>query len=258
MDAPPPGAAAPAAAAADGAFRARVEAYYREHNPARLSLVDEIVAKYAGREEALWAKLAKKYDGAATAADRVDFRSRNFDALAALRTPGVAPPVPSARPLDNVHKFRPFLPASSGERDDRVKQSAHHAPRPEPDASASSRGAELLRAVTDPLRDGPHGVLWRALRDRAAVKVVLRRVNCIRGSCVGLLKAFDRHMNLVLVDAAETTVPPMRNPDRARPVTRFLKQVLIRGDNVVLVCRAPNLVGHDRHQQRSKRGPGRS
>ena len=117
MDAPPPGAAPPPAAAPDGAFRARVEAYYREHNPARLSLVDEIVAKYAGREEALWAKLAKKYDGVATAADRVDFRSRNFDALAALRTPGVAPPVPSARPLDNVHKFRPFLPASSGERE---------------------------------------------------------------------------------------------------------------------------------------------
>ena len=41
-----------------------------------------------------------------------------------------SPPVPSARPLDNVHKFRPFLPASSGERDDRVKQRAHHAPRP--------------------------------------------------------------------------------------------------------------------------------
>ena len=230
-------------------FRARVVAYYEEHNPSRLHLVDEIVAKYAGREEALWAKLKKKYDAGASAAERLDFRSRNFDALAALGARDLAPPVADAATLDNIAKFRPFLPLGHEDRDDRVKGAAHHAPRPAPDAArpSGSRGAELMRTMTDAMQEGPFSVLWRALRDRAAIKVVLRRINSIRGSCVGLLKAFDRHMNLVLVDAAETTVPPMRNPDRARPVTRFLKQVLIRGDNVVLVCRAPSLVGHSRH-----------
>ena len=88
-------------------------------------------------------------------------------------------------------------------------------------------------------------MLWRALRDRATVRVTLRRVNSIRGVCVGLLKAFDRHMNLVLVDAAETYTPPRRT-GTAKPVTRRLKQVLIRGDNVVLVCRAPPGAAPDR------------
>ena len=37
-------------------------------------------------------------------------------------------------------------------------------------------------------------------------------------------------MNLLLVDAAETTTPKMRNPARARPRTRHLAQVLVRGD----------------------------
>jgi len=47
----------------------------------------------------------------------------------------------------------------------------------------------------------------------------------------------------------------MRNPAKARPVTRFLKQVLVRGDNVVLVCRAPHLVGHSDHARREPRRP---
>ena len=94
----------------------------------------------------------------------------------------------------------------------------------------------MLAPVTDTLREGPHSLLWRALRDRVRVRVTLRRINSIRGVVVGHLKAFDRHMNLLLVDAAETTTPKMRNPARARPRTRHLAQVLVRGDNVVLVA----------------------
>ena len=57
-----PGAAA-AAAAAGSAARIRLEAFYREHNPEKLvgGDIDGILAKYAGREETLFAKLEKKY-----------------------------------------------------------------------------------------------------------------------------------------------------------------------------------------------------
>ena len=46
-------------------------------------------------------------------------------------------------------------------------------------------------------------------------------------------------MNLVLTDVDETTTPKRRNPARARPVHRHLPQVLVRGDNVVLVAFEP-------------------
>lgn len=45
------------------AARIRLEAFYREHNPEKLvgGDIDGILAKYAGREETLFAKLEKKY-----------------------------------------------------------------------------------------------------------------------------------------------------------------------------------------------------
>jgi hypothetical protein len=42
--------------------------------------------------------------------DQYNFFSPEFDALLALTTPGVQSPIPQARPLDNLHSFRRFLP----------------------------------------------------------------------------------------------------------------------------------------------------
>lgn len=54
---------AAAAATATATARVRLEAFYREHNPEKLvgGDIDGILAKYAGREETLFAKLEKKY-----------------------------------------------------------------------------------------------------------------------------------------------------------------------------------------------------
>lgn len=208
-------------------FRARVAAYYRAHNPERIGAVDEIVAKYAGREEILWQKLHKKYR------DRFDFRSKQFDPLEALRDAHVRPPVPDAQPLDNLSKFRDLLPRSSDAYDGRVKRGAHHTA--EAPAAPSSRGAELLHCITDPMRRGPFSLLWRALQDRRRLRVKVRARDSIRGHCVGLLKAFDRHMNLVLADANEQYAPKRRIRSPVS-LSRSIKQLFIRGDSIVLVC----------------------
>ena len=81
-------APAPAADADEAAFGARVLEFYERHNPTRVDMVPEIVEKYKDRPETLWAKLDKKYGGAATGAF-LDFRSKSFDARAALRLRGV-------------------------------------------------------------------------------------------------------------------------------------------------------------------------
>ena len=88
---------------ADDAFARRVHAFYEAHNPERLDLVPEIVSKYKTQQDKLWAKLEKKYPGTATSRDdRLDFRSRAFDARAALQEPGLRPPVPNAPPPKRV------------------------------------------------------------------------------------------------------------------------------------------------------------
>lgn len=121
----------------------------------------------------------------------------------------------------------------------RVKAGAHHVERVVSQTPSSTAGAALLATMVDPMRQGPFSVLWHALQERATVRVVVRRLTTVRGSCVGLLRAFDRHMNLVLVDVAETYSPTMRSQKaRDRHITRFVKQLFIRGDTVVLVTRA--------------------
>lgn len=42
-------------------YRSRLVAFYQQHNPSKLGDVDATLAKYRGSEEALFAKLAKKY-----------------------------------------------------------------------------------------------------------------------------------------------------------------------------------------------------
>ena len=57
--------------------------------------------------------------------------------------------------------------------------------------------------VTDTYLDGPFRVLRRCFLERMKVFVVIRRVNSVRGTCFGFLKAFDKHMNLVLLDVTQ-------------------------------------------------------
>lgn len=39
------------------------------------------------------------------------------------------------------------------------------------------------------------------MRQRSRIRVVIRRIDGVRGVCVGFLMAFDKHMNMVCVDA---------------------------------------------------------
>lgn len=96
--------------------------------------------------------------------------------------------------------------------------------------------------------------------------VVVRRVNSVRGTCCGLLKAFDKHLNVLLLDATLDFVPlaahlqlvedvrdgkrspadavfstasPALNRRRRLDVQReHRRQLFIRGDNVVAISTA--------------------
>lgn len=103
---------------------------------------------------------------------------------------------------------------------------------------------------------GPLATLHRALRERREVVVQVRDSHCVRGTCRGVVAAFDRHMNVVLIDVtenfsrkvlrqrAEPAPPDSNSRQRARhnrpritveTATRHLDQLLIRGDSVATV-----------------------
>ena len=120
--------------------------------------------------------------------------------------------------------------------------------------------------MTDTYLDGPFRVLRRCFLERTKVLVVLRRVNSVRGTCYGFLKAFDKHLNLVMLDVTQEFVPHFTHEKVLRQVQKgtrttsdavfsaangrrnrrvfagaggtrrvYVKQLFIRGDNVVSV-----------------------
>ena len=79
-----------------------------------------------------------------------------------------------------------------------------------------------------------------------AILIVCTMLNSFHD--VGLLIAFDKHMNIVLNDVTEKYTIEQKQPvkgcaharsERTKvvelPRQRYLKQILIRGDNVVMV-----------------------
>ncbi|KAG7389545.1 hypothetical protein PHYPSEUDO_010190 [Phytophthora pseudosyringae] len=203
----------------------------------------------------------------------LDFRSAHFDALKALQAPKrqLKLPVATAYPLDNIQKCRHLLPTSDGNRQTLVARPKKASPSAAAEANAVKKPAtpaapSLFDQLADTYLDGPFCVLRRCFLERMRVSVVIRRINSVRGTCSGFLKAFDKHMNLVLLDVTQEFVPLNTHERLLREVREgkrvasdavfsaadrrrnrrvlasaggtqreYVKQLFIRGDNVVSV-----------------------
>ena len=192
----------------------------------------------------------------------VSFVSESFDPMAALTLPEA-----------NVLQHNPFVAACP--RLDRLDQCRSHLPPCDPlyrlPALRSSSLSSLTHPVpkkqpsvfvqlAEPLAKGPYVVLYNAFVHRRRVRVLVRYVRAIRGTLTGYLVAFDKHMNMILRDVDEVfsrplpsaTTADLSNTEREiqrrqqqlqhtqtnRVSQRHMKQMLVRGDNVVLVYMA--------------------
>lgn len=191
-----------------------------------------------------------------------NFLSPKFDALLALTTSGVQPPIPNARPLDNLHNFRRFLPPDhpqylAPKTDIGVSQAGTTADKERGKQRVTylqqERERQKGRARINPIdeiaarfSEGPLGLLSRCYKQRSAVRVVTRHDRGIRGVATGTLVAFDKHMNLVLRDVEEsytvllsverpTQHGGMRRCRKQEKRHRRLKQVFLAGNSVALV-----------------------
>lgn len=164
------------------------------------------------------------------------------------------------RCLDNTQQFAKFLPIEDplNRHLESVKRSftANHTTKKKLPRTKSSHP---FVQISDSFKTGPLCVLRNLQEQR--VCVITRYVNAIRGSLTGTLVAFDKHMNLVLLDVEETyssrplergtltnvqvEVERRQNLSRSHGHgtskavgRRTLKQIMLRGDNVVSVCKA--------------------
>lgn len=159
----------------------------------------------------------------------LDFFSEHFDALRALYTKGLQPPIPKVKVLDNVVKCRLILPPElpdswsawnaahpkiePSEESARHKELAKHRTaavmKREQDKAAKGN---TLDKITEKFKEGPLLLLRRYYSTSVRLQVVTRHASGVRGTAVGYLHGFDKFMNLVLMNVDETYTVMVRVP----------------------------------------------
>lgn len=91
----------------------------------------------------------------------------------------------------------------------------------------------------DTISDGPLSLLARAAKSSTQILINCRNNRKI----LARVRAFDRHMNLVLEDARElwTEMPRGGKGKKATPVNkeRYINKMLLRGDSVIVILVNP-------------------
>ena len=194
------------------------------------------------------------------------FASDSFDPGAALSSGMRSNKVELANPqaanspiLDRVEQFRSLLPLTDPLHRRPISHKRERAIAGEvPKVTQPSCFASIARLN----ENGPISMLYEAFLKRQRVRVVIRYVNCVRGTLTGYLVAFDKHMNMILRDVDEVYSPRYVATDKAESNAdielqrrqkalqdgdarsswtlrqRHMRQIMVRGDNVVLAYKA--------------------
>mmetsp|Transcript_25830 Transcript_25830/g.62722 ORF Transcript_25830/g.62722 Transcript_25830/m.62722 type:complete len:122 (+) Transcript_25830:70-435(+) len=88
--------------------------------------------------------------------------------------------------------------------------------------------------------EGPLSVLTQSVKENSQVLINVRN----NKKLLGRVKAFDRHMNMILINVKEMWLeyPKGSAAGKAKPIPkdRYISKMFLRGDSVILVLRNPN------------------
>eukprot|EP00755_Sulcionema_specki_P033220 Sspe_Gene.100277::Locus_74996_Transcript_1_1_Confidence_1.000_Length_428::g.100277::m.100277/K11096/SNRPD2, SMD2; small nuclear ribonucleoprotein D2 len=98
---------------------------------------------------------------------------------------------------------------------------------------------EAARKEEEAFEKGPMSILKDAVRTNLQILI-----NCRNNKkLLARIKAFDRHMNLVLENVQEmwTEIPKVGKGQKAKPVNKFryISKLFLRGDNIILIVKNP-------------------
>ncbi|KAL0207827.1 hypothetical protein P9112_010414 [Eukaryota sp. TZLM1-RC] len=100
---------------------------------------------------------------------------------------------------------------------------------------------EQERLEQQEFRKGPYSLLLDAVQNHTQVLITLRH----NRKLLGRVRAFDRHLNMVLENVQEIWTEPSRTDDGKSSTSmvvkdRFISKMFLRGDSVVLVVKNVN------------------
>ena len=145
----------------------------------------------------------------------ISFVSSSFDSQAALSADmdavlKVNPFVAQAPLIDNVSKFRRLLPGEDPQYLQPTERSASAAATRAQKAAAAAAASThkipipgAFTALADRFDKGPFALLRDIHAKKQRVRVMVRYVDCIRGTLTGHILAFDKHFNMILRDVEE-------------------------------------------------------
>ena len=149
----------------------------------------------------------------------ISFVSSSFDPYAALSADvsdvlKANPFVAQAPMIDNVSKFRRLLPGEDPQHLLPSKRSAAAAAATRAQQKAASGASATaathkiaipgaFTALADRFDKGPFALLRDIHTKKQRVRVMVRYVDCIRGTLTGYVLAFDKHFNMILRDVDE-------------------------------------------------------
>lgn len=228
----------------------------------------------------------------------LNFTSEQFDAAHALIAPErdvinanpslIGSIIQQSQKLDNISKFRSMLPQCDPQS---VEPKARNIPNKTAEklsnsADTTKKKVPMLLAMSEKYekkQSGPLSLLYSIVANRQRARVMVRYVDCIRGTLTGFVLAFDKHFNMIMRDVDEVyggritqhikaveavggsqasietstadiiCAPPKAKLEAQRrkcyppdgsggpgPAVkqRYFHQLMVRGDNVVMVWRA--------------------
>ena len=88
----------------------------------------------------------------------------------------------------------------------------------------------------DDSEKGPLSMLGTAVKANSQVLI-----NCRNNrKLLGRVKAFDRHLNLVLENVKEICIDRKKSGSQAKCNERFISKLFLRGDSIILILKNPN------------------
>ena len=109
------------------------------------------------------------------------------------------------------------------------------------------------KAEEEMLNEGPLSLLKEAVRTNSQILIYCRN----NRKLLGRIRAFDRHMNIILEAVCEVWSEMMKGKNKTHKLRnreRYISKMFLRGDSIILIVKNPNeyKTGEDKNKKEEK------
>ena len=109
------------------------------------------------------------------------------------------------------------------------------------------------KANEEMLNEGPLSLLKEAVRTNSQILIYCRN----NRKLLGRIRAFDRHMNIILEAVCEIWSEMMKGKNKTHKLRnreRYISKMFLRGDSIILIVKNPNeyKTGEDKNKKEEK------